>query len=399
MANTSRGNRPGWFNNNLRGKLGMNIKEDFILRPLITAIRNLPNYNRDISNKRHLENTYVNPIKIQSELLQQEIKDNPEKIEGIDNKINEITNNEDLLYFFAKDEFKHDGFTEDETLEDRIYKINPDKKWNFKTSNFYYYRDMNNNDIEIPSIYDKIMNIETYYNDSINKRRKDQENKKNELLTELNKYMRKDSRGNNLMKDRDLIDKILIMEEFINKQRHKEEALDEIVDYINTSDNDGLKSIAERIVKQICLNNSIDREGINKIRFSQQENFRRSTNANANSNRNTNTNANSNRNTNINISKPDINLEEPDIVGTPNCPSAGKNPTLVKDKRDYIKQSRIFHPDLNSGCLKNANRKMQKLNENYDEYKKKTGLAGGKRRKSKRRKLNKRRNTKRRYRK
>ncbi len=42
---------------------------------------------------------------------------------------------------------------------------------------------------------------------------------------------------------------------------------------------------------------------------------------------------------------------------------------------------------------------MQNLNKNYDEYKKKTGLEGGKRRKSKRRKSNKRRNTKRRYRK
>jgi 5'-deoxynucleotidase YfbR-like HD superfamily hydrolase len=384
----------------------MDVKEDYILRPLIDAVRSLPNYNRDSSIKLHFNSYYIKPIKIQSELLEKEIKDDPEKIEQVKNKINEIANNVDLLYFFGKNEFEYDGIrrnNRDGTLQERIKRKDPTKKWDLRTSHLYYYRDMNGNDVEIPSIYDKIMNIETNYNNSINKWRNDQENKTNELLTELNKYMRKDSRGNNLMKDRDLIDKILIMEEFINKQRHKEEALDEIVDYINTSDNDGLKSIAERIVKQICLNNGIDIEGINKIRFSQQENFRRSTNANSNrnTNANTNTNTNANRNTNININKPDINLEEPDIVGTPNCPSAGKIPTPVINKKDYYRQAKIFAQDNNPGC-KNKNKvieKMQDLNKKYDEYKKKTGLAGGKRRKSKRRKSNKRRTTKRRYRK
>jgi hypothetical protein len=90
-----------------------------------------------------------------------------------------------------------------------------------------------------------------------------------------------------------------------------------------------------------------------------------------------------------------------DIEGTPRCPSAGKNPTPVIDKKDYYRQAKIFSQDNNPGC-KNKNKvieKMQDLNKKYDEYKEKTGLAGGKRRKSKRKKTNKRRNTKRRYRK
>jgi 5'-deoxynucleotidase YfbR-like HD superfamily hydrolase len=394
MSNT----RPGWFNNTLRPKLGMDVKEDYILRPLIDAVRSLPNYNRDSSIKLHFNSYYIKPIKIQSELLEKEIKDDPEKIEQVKNKINEIANNVDLLHFFSKNEFEYDGIrrnNRDGTLQERIKRKDPTKKWDLRTSHLYYYRDMNGNDVEIPSIYDKIMNIETNYNNSINKWRNNQENKTNELLTELNKYMRKDSRGNNLMKDRDLIDKILIMEEFINKQRHKEEALDEIIDYINTSDNDGLKSVAERIVKQICLNNGIDREGINKIRFSQQENFRRSTNTNANSNRNTNANfnRNTNANTNININRKTTIIDE---VGTEGCPSAGKEPTPVINKKDYYNQAKIFAQDKNTGC-KNQNeviRKMQLLNADYERKFK----TGGKRRKSKRRKTNKRRNTKRRYR-
>jgi hypothetical protein len=86
-----------------------------------------------------------------------------------------------------------------------------------------------------------------------------------------------------------------------------------------------------------------------------------------------------------------------DIEGTPNCPSAGKNPTPVIDKKDYYRQAKIFAQDNNPGC-KNQNeviRKMQELNADYERKIK----SGGKRRKSKRRKSNKRRNTKRRYRK
>ena len=46
-------------------------------------------------------------------------------------------------------------------------------------------------------------------------------------------------------------------------------------------------------------------------------------------------------------------------------------------RKDYIAQSRIFHPDKNPDCIERANKKFQKL-ANYAE-----GISGGKsRRKS-----------------
>jgi hypothetical protein len=170
----------------------MDVKEDYILRPLIDAIRSLPNYNRDISIKLHFNSYYIKPIKIQSELLEKEIKDDPKKIQQVQNKINEIVNNVNLLYFFGKNEFEYDGIrrnNRDGTLQERIKRKDPTKKWDLRTSHLYYYRDMNGNDVEIPSIYDKIMNIETNYNNSINKWRDDQENSnKNQRNTNTNRF-------------------------------------------------------------------------------------------------------------------------------------------------------------------------------------------------------------------
>ena len=46
----------------------------------------------------------------------------------------------------------------------------------------------------------------------------------------------------------------------------------------------------------------------------------------------------------------------------PNCPSSNKRPYRCTDKRDYLSQSRIYHPDKNSGCRDSATEKFQALN-------------------------------------
>ena len=46
----------------------------------------------------------------------------------------------------------------------------------------------------------------------------------------------------------------------------------------------------------------------------------------------------------------------------PNCPSSNKRPYRCADKRDYLSQSRIYHPDKNSGCRDSATEKFQALN-------------------------------------
>lgn len=63
-----------------------------------------------------------------------------------------------------------------------------------------------------------------------------------------------------------------------------------------------------------------------------------------------------------------------------NCPSAFKTPAPCASRNEYIKQSLIFHPDKNSGCIKDSTRKFQILRNMCEDSK------GGKR---KRRRTNK----------
>lgn len=172
--------RPGFFNQSIRPKLGLEQKEDYLLRPLIIAIRNLPDYNEDTSKKMHYDGYYIKPIKQQSILLEKEIKNNPNLLtQELKDKITQIANNNELLFFFSKDEFMYDVINKNyhkTTLRERIKKRNPNKKWDLKTSDFYYYRNNDGEDVEIDSIYDKIMNINENYDKSINKWRKDKEN-------------------------------------------------------------------------------------------------------------------------------------------------------------------------------------------------------------------------------
>ncbi len=45
------------------------------------------------------------------------------------------------------------------------------------------------------------------------------------------------------------------------------------------------------------------------------------------------------------------------------CPCKHKQPHRCVDKKDYFKQTRIFHPDKNSGCVKMATEKFKKLEQ------------------------------------
>ena len=45
----------------------------------------------------------------------------------------------------------------------------------------------------------------------------------------------------------------------------------------------------------------------------------------------------------------------------PNCPSKGKKPQSCKTKKDYLKQTLIFHPDRNFDCQEKATEKFKKL--------------------------------------
>ncbi len=49
--------------------------------------------------------------------------------------------------------------------------------------------------------------------------------------------------------------------------------------------------------------------------------------------------------------------EEPD----PSCPSKGKKPQTCKTKKEYLKQSLIYHPDKNIGCEERATHKFKQL--------------------------------------
>lgn len=65
------------------------------------------------------------------------------------------------------------------------------------------------------------------------------------------------------------------------------------------------------------------------------------------------------------------------------CPSEGKEPTIIQNDKDYRLQTRIFHPDKNRDCQREAHEKMQKLNTMYQNYQK-LNPRGGKHKKSKR---------------
>jgi len=43
------------------------------------------------------------------------------------------------------------------------------------------------------------------------------------------------------------------------------------------------------------------------------------------------------------------------------CPSHGKEPVDCSEKKDYIKQTLIFHPDKNPKCIEDATAKFQAL--------------------------------------
>ena len=54
-----------------------------------------------------------------------------------------------------------------------------------------------------------------------------------------------------------------------------------------------------------------------------------------------------------------------------NCPSLGKEPKpITKNKKEYLTQALIFHPDKNSSCLEQATEKFKKLGEYLDKWKK-----------------------------
>jgi len=62
------------------------------------------------------------------------------------------------------------------------------------------------------------------------------------------------------------------------------------------------------------------------------------------------------------------------------CPSEGKEPTIIQNDKDYRLQTRIFHPDKNRDCQREAHEKMQKLNTMYQNYQK-LNPRGGKHKK------------------
>ena len=48
-------------------------------------------------------------------------------------------------------------------------------------------------------------------------------------------------------------------------------------------------------------------------------------------------------------------------VSNDGCPSEGKDPVNCESKKDYLKQTRIFHPDKNPNCIEDATSKFQAL--------------------------------------
>jgi len=48
-------------------------------------------------------------------------------------------------------------------------------------------------------------------------------------------------------------------------------------------------------------------------------------------------------------------------TNTTDCPSYGKEPKICETKKDYFKQSLLFHPDKNTSCQEDAAEKFKKL--------------------------------------
>jgi len=67
----------------------------------------------------------------------------------------------------------------------------------------------------------------------------------------------------------------------------------------------------------------------------------------------------------------------------PRCPSRNKNPVQCNDRKDYLKQSLIFHPDKNTDCQIDATEKFKQLGSLC------SGFLGGKKRMNKKSKKNK----------
>jgi len=417
--------RPGKLNT-LRGVFGFETKEDYLLRPLINAIRDLPEYKHPSSTVQlHYDRNYIIPLKEQSELLKQEIENNPNLQSESENffirsKILEISNDKDLLIFFSKKE-RDIPYTSYKNKNGEIVK-------------------MDNN-----SIYNKLMNIQTYYNNSFDKIKNDEENRKkaeqeeknrkeNELRARLQQHIRLDSYGRQLMEDIYWVEIIVNMEYFINREKNdrqnyngiegysdKEYKINDYVKILNQKcSNNEFKKIAEEIIIRLCRENGLnygEGEGIRNIpKIITDDNDTNNTNTNNNYSRNTNTNNNYSRNTNTQNTNINLNTEDlfpNDKQYTSNitineinrgCPSKGYKPVPLTEENTYRKQSLLFHPDRNKDCVESATAKMKKLNELR-------GLSGGKKRsirkgrkshRVKRRKSSrrvKRRNTKRRYRK
>lgn len=76
----------------------------------------------------------------------------------------------------------------------------------------------------------------------------------------------------------------------------------------------------------------------------------------------------------------------------PRCPSANKDPNPCENKRDFLKQSLIFHPDKNPDCRESSKEKFIKLRN--DESCSSFITTGGKKIKTKREKSKRKRATK-----
>jgi len=61
-------------------------------------------------------------------------------------------------------------------------------------------------------------------------------------------------------------------------------------------------------------------------------------------------------------------MKEPESENNSNCPSYGKPPQRCMSRKDYITQTRVFHPDKNVGCSNTATKKFQLLQQLCSPY-------------------------------